>query len=89
MDEWIKTHRTIKLDVVAKLIQYHLKEKGARAALVRQDGDNVTVTMDPESRPVRGSHDGSRDKIVIFSAFPKNFPHIIAVCAIIFQSYHN
>ena len=76
-----------------KVIQHHLAEPNARVLCVcdqdAEDGEDTDIPMDPGS-PVKLVVDEdisafpprevkTKDKIIIFSAFPRNFGHITAV----------
>ena len=86
LSDWLTDFHSVKMDAVVQIIQHHLEKPNApvlTAGTYDPSSPNSTVELIvDENVPEFSYPSGSiQDKIVIFSAFPKNFGHIKSVCS--------
>jgi hypothetical protein len=74
----LQTDHTIKLKVLAEIIEHHLQQDGARPLKI--DADGRTLVPNPSNEP--RSYD-TCDKVVVFSAFPSTNRVLMDVCHLI------
>ena len=77
LDAWKNSdERTVKLDILAQLITYHLKKDGSKPLTTESDGktlvSNDDYTEDIETYP-------ECDRIVVYAAFPSSNQAILDV----------
>ncbi|KAG6373968.1 hypothetical protein JVT61DRAFT_6134 [Boletus reticuloceps] len=75
-EAWLDGRHTIKMEVLADIVSYHLKQDGARPLTVQHDGRHVSPANNalPEADQYPEC-----DRIVVYSAFPSANPVIMDV----------
>lgn len=77
LDVWQKSEeRTVKLDVLAQVVKYHLERDGQRPLTMKDDGQTL---MPNESHDADLQEYPECDRIVIYSAFPSSNQAILDV----------
>ena len=72
-----------KLEVLIKTLQHHLTKSNAVPLSMDEDGigmKEVPVPTPSHSEIARPRHDGSPDKVIVYSFFVKNNGMILNVC---------
>ena len=69
-----------KIDALITILRHHLETPGAWPLQCKTDGTNRLVPADEEARSVASSEDKSKDRIVVYLAFPKNNWMVRKVC---------
>ena len=85
-EAWLQGRHTVKMEVLADIVTYHLRQDGAPPLTMQDDGQHVSPVNDasPDSDMY-----AECDRIVIYSAFPSANPVIKDVSHQSFATVHS
>ena len=84
MSDWLSEFHSVKMDAVVQIIEHHLRMPNARVLTTgtydaSSPNSTVELVVDEKIPEFSYPDHSKQDKIVVFSAFPKNFGNIRTV----------
>jgi hypothetical protein len=84
LEEWnVSPTKSMKLDVLAKLLTYHLESDGRQPLMMDESGRNLVPNL---AFAAGNSHSDEPDRIVVFSAFVTSNQAVVDVSSTVDHS---